>query len=138
MSKEKKQMIVALKDKVIPILRAEGFTGTFPYYYRQNKNRADFISFVFSVYGGNFRLTVGHYPTTDFRKSPKPKSEGPKEKIQTTIVFDQILKLETQDKKGPMALVREYEKTLDQNVYDEAAEEALKYINTEAKKFWNN
>lgn len=51
---EKKLMDTALKEAVIPILREQGFKGSFPHFRRVNETNIDLITFQFNKWGGSF------------------------------------------------------------------------------------
>jgi hypothetical protein len=47
-----------LKDRVVPVLRARGFTGSFPTLTRRRAETTDRINFQFSQWGGGFYVNV--------------------------------------------------------------------------------
>ncbi|TCN20450.1 DUF4304 domain-containing protein [Mesobacillus foraminis] len=51
---EKKMIDTALKEIVIPILREQGFKGSFPHFRRVNETNIDLITFQFNKWGGSF------------------------------------------------------------------------------------
>jgi len=53
-SNERKMMNNALKKVVIPVLRKQGFKGSFPHFRRKNENNIDLITFQFNKWGGSF------------------------------------------------------------------------------------
>lgn len=59
MSVARDQMIQALKDVVVPVLRERGFTGSFPHFRRCRQERIDLFTFQFDKYGGGFVIEIG-------------------------------------------------------------------------------
>ena len=51
-----------LKFRVIPILRKEGFKGSFPHFRRQNGKHIDIIGFQFSQWGPQFCIEIALAP----------------------------------------------------------------------------
>ena len=65
-----KQIIIALKDKVIPELRKNGFTGSYPHFLRASKEKIDLLSFQFNKYGGSFTIEISAaYPNRNEYKN---------------------------------------------------------------------
>src|SRR5262245_34082606 len=54
MSKPRDQMIAALRDVVVPVLRDMGFSGSFPHFRRIRESQIDLLTFQFNRYGGSF------------------------------------------------------------------------------------
>jgi hypothetical protein len=52
----------ALKEIVVPELRARGFRGSLPHMYRIQPNRIDLLSFQFSQFGPDLYIEVGSCP----------------------------------------------------------------------------
>ncbi|MBD8069668.1 DUF4304 domain-containing protein [Bacillus sp. PS06] len=59
---ERTMMVTALKQVVIPILREQGFKGSFPHFRRANENNIDLITFQFNKWGGSFVIEVATCP----------------------------------------------------------------------------
>ena len=59
MSDARKQMSQALKTAVVPILRARGFTGSFPHFRRCQQDGIDLFTFQFDKHGGGFVIEIG-------------------------------------------------------------------------------
>lgn len=53
-SADRKMMDTALKKIVIPILRDQGFKGSFPHFRRKNNDYIDLVTFQFNKWGGSF------------------------------------------------------------------------------------
>ncbi|MGG1680251.1 DUF4304 domain-containing protein [Neobacillus sp. NRS-1170] len=62
MSVEKDNMVSSLKKIVIPILRENGFKGSFPHFRRIKENKIDLLTFQFDRYGGGFVIEVAVCP----------------------------------------------------------------------------
>lgn len=62
MSESRNQMIVALKDTVVPALRELGFSGSFPHFRRPSGDRIDLLSFQFDRWGGGFVIEISKCP----------------------------------------------------------------------------
>ncbi|MGK7377600.1 DUF4304 domain-containing protein [Planococcus sp. 1R117A] len=62
MSLERDAMISSLKKNVIPFLREKGFKGSFPHFYRKEKERADLLMFQFSMWGGVLYVEISKCP----------------------------------------------------------------------------
>jgi uncharacterized protein DUF4304 len=54
MSDPRGEMNKAIRDVVIPALRARGFKGSFPHFYREIEGHIDLLSFQFHRSGGSF------------------------------------------------------------------------------------
>lgn len=59
---ERKMMDTALKQVVIPILREQGFKGSFPHFRRVNRNNIDLLTFQFNKWGGSFVIELATCP----------------------------------------------------------------------------
>lgn len=55
----RKAMIRALQALVVPMLRARGFSGSFPHFQRSEGGRVHLWSFHFSKWGGSFIVELG-------------------------------------------------------------------------------
>lgn len=51
-------MLSALKSNTLPILKAQGFTGSYPHFRRFREDRIDLLSFQTNKYGGSFTVEV--------------------------------------------------------------------------------
>ncbi|MBT2606396.1 DUF4304 domain-containing protein [Bacillus sp. ISL-53] len=61
-SNDRKMMDTALKQVVIPILREQGFKGSFPHFRRFNENNIDLITLQFNKWGGSFVVELATWP----------------------------------------------------------------------------
>jgi len=53
------QMIRALKDVVVSVLRSRGFRGSFPHFRRRGIEKIDIMAFQFDKLGGGFMIEIG-------------------------------------------------------------------------------
>jgi len=58
MSAEREKMIAALKDKIVPVLKARGFKGTFPHFRRLTNSGIHLLTFQFDKWGGGYVVEV--------------------------------------------------------------------------------
>jgi hypothetical protein len=77
MSDSRDQMIAALREIILPVLRDMGFKGSFPHFRRIRDTQIDLLTFQFSHYGGSFVVEVAHCEpggfTTPWGKHIPPK-----------------------------------------------------------------
>jgi Domain of unknown function (DUF4304) len=66
MTDSRDQMIQALKDVVVPLLRERGFTGAFPHFRRRRPERIDLFTFQFDRHGGGFIIEIGRCEPSGF------------------------------------------------------------------------
>lgn len=60
---ERAQMDAALKEHVVPRLRAMGFKGSLPHFYRERAGAIDVLTFQFNRYGGKFVVEMARLPS---------------------------------------------------------------------------
>ncbi len=58
MSDSRDQMIAAVREVVLPVLRDMGFTGSFPHFRRIRDAQIDLLTFQFNRHGGSFVIEV--------------------------------------------------------------------------------
>jgi hypothetical protein len=58
MSDSREQMIAALREGIVPVLRDMGFAGSFPHFRRIRESQVDLVTFQFNRYGGSFVVEV--------------------------------------------------------------------------------
>jgi hypothetical protein len=51
-------MDLALKASVVPVLRENGFTGSYPHFRRTHATHVDLLTFQFDVNGGGFLMEI--------------------------------------------------------------------------------
>nr|WP_067055926.1 DUF4304 domain-containing protein [Mucilaginibacter sp. L294] len=54
----------AIKNIVIPFLRAEGFKGSYPHFTRVKHDRINLLTFQFSLYSSKFVVEIANCPST--------------------------------------------------------------------------
>ena len=59
---ERENIDAALKEHVVPVLRSNGFKGSFPHFRRNTGQQIDLITFQFDKYGGGFTVEVAVSP----------------------------------------------------------------------------
>src|SRR5260221_6514272 len=57
-SKDREAMDAALKELVIPVLRANGFKGSLPHFRRVTPQAIDLLTFQFDKWGGGFVVEI--------------------------------------------------------------------------------
>lgn len=77
-SREKQEMKKYLSEKVIPVLRQNGFKGSFPHFRRILKDRINLLTFQFDRDGGGFVIEIANCSpsgfTTPWGKRIEPNS----------------------------------------------------------------
>ena len=72
-----KEMVAALKREVLPLLREQGFKGSFPHFRRHTGNAIDLITFQFDKWGGGFVIEIARSPpdglVTPWRETIPPE-----------------------------------------------------------------
>lgn len=58
MSDSRDQMISALRESVIPVLRQMGFSGSFPHFRRIREQQVDLLTVQLKRYGGSFVVEI--------------------------------------------------------------------------------
>jgi hypothetical protein len=58
MNASHEQMTAVLKETVVPLLRAQKFTGTFPHFRRLREKQIDLLTFQFNRDGGSFVVEI--------------------------------------------------------------------------------
>ena len=61
-SELRKNMNQAIKEVIVPVLREQGFKGSFPHFRRKNNNNIDLLTFQFNRYGGSFVVELAVCP----------------------------------------------------------------------------
>ncbi|MCM3126056.1 MULTISPECIES: DUF4304 domain-containing protein [unclassified Mesobacillus] len=75
-SEQRKNMDLTIKDIVTPVLKEQGFKGSFPHFRRKNEDNIDLITFQFNRWGGSFVVELAICPlegiTMDWGEGIKP------------------------------------------------------------------
>ena len=59
-------MDAALKEMVVPVLRAKGFTGSLPHFRRKTTDAIELLTFQFDKWGGGFVVEISKCPIDGF------------------------------------------------------------------------
>ena len=62
---DRNKMVAALKAEVVPQLRKNGFSGSFPHFRRLGPTKTDCVTFQFDKWGGGFVVEIGEGPTDE-------------------------------------------------------------------------
>jgi len=125
----------ALKSVVVPVLRARGFKGSYPHFYRESGGHVDLLTFQFRSGGGSFvcelsfadpeRANIYIYKDTETKKLKTDQA--------TTR-----LRLGTDPDCGRNDHWFQFEKKgmLSRHSPENAAEEVLGLLDTQAEPWW--
>ena len=69
MSEERTEMINALKEIFIPVLREKNFRGSFPHFRRTKNGRTNLLTFQFDRDGGRFVIELANWNEPEFKTS---------------------------------------------------------------------
>ncbi|WP_161598923.1 DUF4304 domain-containing protein [Bacillus mesophilum] len=123
---DRKMMDLALKNVVIPILREQGFKGSFPHFRRINENNIDLITFQFNRWGGSFVVELASCP-----KDGTTMNWGEKilpNKVNAQHMNDRFrLGAESLEEDG---IWYDYEKAITEEDYSKVAECVLNHLKT--------
>ncbi|WP_226671140.1 DUF4304 domain-containing protein [Metabacillus litoralis] len=61
-SEHRKNMNLAIKGMIVPVLREQGFKGSFPHFRRKNEKNIDLVTFQFNRWGGSFVVELAICP----------------------------------------------------------------------------
>jgi hypothetical protein len=61
-SKDREAMDAALKELVVPVLRANGFKGSLPHFRRATPQAIELLTFQFDKWGGGFVVEISKCP----------------------------------------------------------------------------
>ncbi|WP_096271169.1 DUF4304 domain-containing protein [Paucisalibacillus globulus] len=126
-SSERDNMIIELKNMVVPELRNKRFKGSFPHFRRISEDKIDLITFQFDRYGGGFVVEVGVCPPEGFTQSWGEKV--PPYKV-TVHDIDDRLRLKQNDGQW-------FRYDVDvENIYEHVAKDVLNHL-YEAEEYWD-
>lgn len=127
----RKKMDRAIKDGIVPLLRQKGFKGSFPHFKRINNNYVDLLSFMFSLYGGQFVVEIA-----------KCSSKGITNTNGNLVSLANLTTLKIPDRKrlsptmhGDYWFV--YENSSNDNIYQKLADDIEILINECAEVWWS-
>lgn len=130
MSSERDKMISALKNIVVPELRAKGFKGSFPHFRRISEDKIDLMTFQFDRYGGGFVVEAAVCSPEGVTFSWGEKV--PPNKVTAHDVNDRLRLNEKNGQWFRYDVEKESE-----NIYEEVAKEVLKHL-IEAEEYWES
>ncbi|UPO87324.1 DUF4304 domain-containing protein [Niallia sp. Man26] len=133
LSDQRREMLTALKEVVIPVLRRQGFKGSLNHFRRRNKNNIDLITFQFNKWGGSFIVELAVCP-----KEATTMIWG-KEILPNKVTAHHMnnryrLGSKSIDQEG---IWFDYENAVTKEDYQKVAERMLKLLNT-ADVDWNS
>lgn len=133
-------MTKALRDKLVPELRARGFKGSLPHFRRPLQDRVDFLTVQFNSAGGSFVVEIA-------KCGPNGKGGGygsklPLAKLTVQYFRDRRLGSEPKDGRSDHWFVfgpRMYDPPEDlksDNHYERVASSVLPFIEAQADPWW--
>lgn len=125
-SDNRKMMDNALKKIVIPILRDQGFKGSFPHFRRKNNNQIDLITFQFNKWGGSFVVELAVSPL-DGIKEPWGEYISPNKVTAHHINKRYRLGAKSEEEDG---IWFNFEKVNSEGDYNQVAIRVLNLLNT--------
>jgi hypothetical protein len=67
---DRKEMIAALKSALVPKLKLDGFSGSFPHFRRETPESFDLVTFQFDRQGGGFVIEIARCLPIGIDRSP--------------------------------------------------------------------
>jgi hypothetical protein len=134
MSAEREKMISALKEHVLPALKARGFKGSFPHFRRATATGIHLLTFQFDKWGGGFVVEIASCPTDGVtmhwgEQIPPAKvtAHHVSRRLRLGASSDQSDHWFRYDKRGFLSFGDPYER---------AAREVLRYLDSQAESYW--
>jgi hypothetical protein len=132
-------MKAALRESVVPNLRARGFKGSFPHFTRQSGDHLDLLTFQFSMWGPDLYVEVATAPANGITYTTGEHIPPQKVRVRYASIFDRKrlgatppLRDHTFDF-GPDA-----EAELGHELYETRAREIAVLLDTEAEPWWRD
>ena len=125
-------MVAALKDVVVPKLRSEGFSGSFPHFRRSKEGMIDVLTFQFSRWGGSFVVEVASCPADGVTLSWG--EHVPPNKVKAHHIGYRL----RLGAKPPAKVDHSFDyesATYGERIYRMVAEEVLEYL-PQAERYW--
>lgn len=129
-------MIEALKEYVVPVLKARGFKGSFPHFRRITDTGIRLLTFQFDKLGGGFVVEVAACPaegvTMHWGKQILPTkvtAQHITQRLRLGASDNQTDHWFRYDNKGLLSLGDPYKR---------AAQEVLPYLDNQAENYWRN
>lgn len=124
--KTREKMQQALKRCIIPILREQGFKGSFPHFRRADEQNIDLLTFQFNRWGGSFVVEVASCPLEGMTMSWGEKI--PANKVNAHHVNERFrLGAKSLEEEG---IWFDYEKASSEEEFDEIAGKVLHHLKT--------
>jgi hypothetical protein len=134
MSNSRDQMIAALREVVVPVLRDMGFSGSFPHFSRIRDSQIDLLTFQFNRYGGSFVVEAAFCAPEGF--TTQWGEHIPPQKVQAHDIHPRHrLRLGSRPPKQADHWFH-YEPERE-SVYTDTALELLPLLRDEAEQFWH-
>ena len=126
-------MITALQKWVVPVLRAEGFQGTFPDFRRLTQREVHLLSFQFNKWGGSFVVEVASCPAEGITTHWGEHIPGTAAKA-TNVHPSLRLRLASSGEQQDYWF--RSDGRFRWNPYEKAAKAVLPYLKTQAEAWW--
>lgn len=136
MSAEREKMIAALKEHVVPLLKARGFKGSFPHYRRLADERIHLLTFQFSRWGGEFVVEVASCPPEGVTAYDGEKV--PPNKVRAHDVSCRLRLGSTQNQVDHWFKFDRGSLPFASDPFERAAREVLPYLDGQAESYWSS
>ena len=135
MSVERDKMIAALKKHVVPVLKAQGFEGSFPHFRRPTGTAIHLLTFQFDKWGGGFVVEIATCPPVGF--TTHWGEHIPPTKIRAWDINHRLrLGAPDENSDGHWFRYGRGEPALSDNGYEKVARELLPYLSGQAASWW--
>lgn len=81
---DRKAMVAVLKQVCVPALRAAGFQGAFPHFFRETGGFVALVTFQFASGGGSFCVNLGYSAQGWLNRFLKPTTDPAKLRVSQT------------------------------------------------------
>jgi Domain of unknown function (DUF4304) len=144
MPEPRDEMIAALREHVIPVLRERGFTGSFPHFRRISADAVHLLTFQFHPYGGSFIVEIASCST---EADKRWGGRIPANKLTSHDIPFERLRLGAVDSRGdhwfkfddrhhfPTNNATTFHRR-DGDPYERAAKAVLPFLDTQAEEWW--
>ncbi len=136
MSDEKDHMGEVLKEKVIPLIRNRGFTGSFPHFKRVKNSQIDLITFQFDKWGSGFVVEIAKC-LPGGTNNVWGKKIDPKKVTAWDIHPDNRLRLGSAGEEIDYWFRYDTE-PLTSSRYTDIAEKIINLLDSQAEKWWSD
>lgn len=129
-SEPRDQMIAALREVVLPVLRDMGFTGSFPHFRRIRDTQIDLLTFQFNRHGGSFVVEASFCAPDGFTTSWG--AHIPPKKVRAHDIHpNQRPRLDSNHADGWFHYEPEHS-----GIYAEAASQIVPILRSRAETYW--